>query len=189
MKMGKLQNQIWIMAALVLLHTATNSANNLHFYQLKPYLYKENNQWKGIMVESFEGVNRINQDCPFKNPDKSLTSSSITSIFNFTKEYKNRTEFIRQNRLYLKNGGYLNETTIWFPALGTDLMTQEPYNDYDVISEDFIVPVVLSESLDILGRAYTTTRRLRVPVVIGVLLVVTAALILRMLVSSTPFFL
>ena len=163
---------------------------NLHFYELKPYIYYEGNQWKGIFADFMDEMARQNRKCLYDlmgvDPKASLHSLNgyqLTTLLNFTKKYTNRTDFIKHNRQYVKSGRHQNETTIWFPVLGNNELTEPTGSSLEVAFGDALAPVILRESLDLFTRIEMTVERLLGPLLVSGLVIVAGAVILRIMVG------
>lgn len=180
--------------------TASSQPNNnqlkLHFYELKPYIYYEGNQWKGILADFIGEMVKQNPQCwhefiehghrykaTFASTPKTSTEYRLTNLLNMTNRYANRTDFIKHNRQYINSGKHQNETTLWFPVLGNLELANYSADSLDIAFGDTLAPVVLRESLDLLSRVNRTTEVLLGPCLISVLLLVAAAIILRILVG------
>lgn len=175
--------------------TPTNQLK-LHFYELKPYIYFEGNQWKGILADFIGEVVRQDRQCwhdfiehghgykiPPQTPNMS-TEYHLTNLLNMTHKYANRTDFINHNRQYIKAGRHQNETTLWFPVLGTSELPVYSADSVDVAYGDTLAPVVLRETLDLLSRVNRTTKMLLGPFLLSILVLVAAAIVLRILVGK-----
>ena len=101
-----------------------------------------------------------------------------------THKYANRTDFINHNRQYIKAGRHQNETTLWFPVLGTSELPVYSADSVDVAYGDTLAPVVLRETLDLLSRVNRTTKMLLGPFLLSILVLVAAAIVLRILVGK-----
>ena len=172
----------------------------LHFYELKPYIYYEGNQWKGILADFIgemvkqdpqcwhdfiEHGGRQYQTTTSQTPPKiSAEEYHLTNFVNMTHRYTNRTDFIRHNHQYIKSGKHQNETTLWFPVLGNSELAAQSADSFDVVFGDTLAPVVLRESLDLFSRVNRTMEVLLGPCLFSVLLLVGAAILLRVLVSD-----
>ena len=167
---------------------ATQSyAIKLHFYELKPYIYYENNRWEGIFADFMTDFGQ-QENCLFEfasaDPmaiEKKLGNYQINDRVNLTIQYRNRSDFIAHNLEYVRSGQHRNETTLWFPLLGNELAPMD--GDLDIAIDEEIATIVLSESLDFSARLERTFVRIKGLLLVTGLIIVAAAIVLRILVS------
>ena len=172
--------KIWLLLAAVACWSV-HGHFTVHYWELKPYIYSEAGVIKGIYVDLFAEMTRIDAKCTFAFARHHQEDDSISNTMQYA---ENRSAslpaFIEHNSEYVQDPHNQNESTIWFPVVGNHL--QHTISSFDVVYDDTLVIVVLQESMDIMRKFFSTYLILIETGIIGILLVIMCSFLLRVLV-------
>lgn len=160
---------------------SVNGHFTVHYWELKPYIYTEDGVLKGIFVDLFAEMERIDAKCAFAFAVHHIGNGSISDAMLYTQnKSKSLPAFIAHNKEHVNDDRNRNDSTIWFPVVGDHL--QPAKTTFDVVYDDTLAIVVLQESLDVLQKFLSTGQILLETVIIATLLVIMCGYLLRVLV-------